>query len=129
MNFVRRSLAMILAVLVSAPVVSAQQHVIGKSALDQAVQERAARDQADRDAILMLLERQDVREIARQAGLSIDKASAAVSTLQGDDLQKLASQARQANNELAGGATTIVITTTTIILVLLIVILLVLLID
>ena len=129
MRFVRGSLAVILAVLVSAPVVSAQQHVIGKSALDKAVQERVARDQADRDAIQSLLAREDVREVARQAGLSIEKASAAVSTLQGDELRQVAAQAQTVNNELAGGATTIVITTTTIILILLIVILLILLAD
>ena len=129
MKFVRRSLAVILAVLVSAPVASAQQHVIGKSALDKAVQERASRDQADRDAILALLERQDVREVARQAGLSIDKATAAVSTLQGDELRQVAAQANTVNNELAGGATTVVITTTTIILILLIVILILVLAD
>ncbi len=129
MNLVRRSLAVLLAVLVSAPVASAQNHVIGKSALDKAVHERAARDQADREAIRTLLERQDVREVAKQAGLSIEKATAAVSTLQGDDLQQLASQARHVNNELAGGATTVVITTTTIIIILLIVILIVLIAD
>lgn len=129
MNVVRRSLAVLLAVLVSAPVASAQNHVIGKSALDQAVQERAARDQADREAIRTLLERQDVREVARQAGLSIEKATAAVATLQGDDLRQVASQARHVNNELAGGATTIVITTTTIIIILLIVILIILIAD
>jgi hypothetical protein len=129
MNLVRRSLAVLLAVLVSAPVASAQNHVIGKSALDKAVQERAARDQSDRDAIRTLLERQDVRDVAKQAGLSIEKATAAVSTLQGDDLRQVASQARQVNNELAGGATTVVITTTTIIIILLLVILIVLIAD
>ena len=129
MTLVRRSLAVILAVLVSAPVASAQQHVIGKSALDKAVHERVAREAADREAIRSLLERQDVREVARQAGLSIEKATAAVSTLQGDELRQVAAQAETVNNELAGGATTIVITTTTIILILLIVILLILLID
>lgn len=129
MNVVRRSLAVLLAVLVSAPVASAQNHVIGKSALDQAVQERAARDQADRAAIRTLLERHDVREVAKQAGLSIEKATAAVSTLQGDDLRQVASQARHVNNELAGGATTVVITTTTIIIILLLVILIVLIAD
>ena len=129
MKFVRRSLAVVLAVLVSAPVASAQQHVIGKSALEKAVHERAALDQADRAAILTLLERQDVREVAKQAGLSIEKATAAVSTLQGDELRQVAAQANHVNNELAGGATTVVITTTTIILVLLIVILLVILAD
>jgi hypothetical protein len=129
MALVRRSLAVLLAVLVSAPVASAQNHVIGKSALDKAVQERAARDQADREAIRTLLERQDVRDVAKQAGLSIEKATAAVSTLQGDDLRQVASQARHVNNELAGGATTVVITTTTIIIILLLVILIVLIAD
>ena len=129
MKLVRRSLAVILAVLVSAPVASAQQHVIGKSALDKAEQQRTAQEQADRDAIVTLLERQDVREVARQAGLSIEKATAAVSTLQGDELRQVAAQANAVNNELAGGATTIVITTTTIIIILLIVILIVVLAD
>jgi hypothetical protein len=129
MKLVRRSLAVILAVLVSAPVASAQQHVIGKSALDKAVQQRTAQDQADRDAILTLLERQDVREVARQAGLSIEKATAAVSTLQGDELRQVAAQANAVNNELAGGATTVVITTTTIIIILLFIILIVVLAD
>ena len=129
MKVVRRSLAVLLAVLVSAPVANAQQHVIGKSALDQAVQQRVARDQADRDAIMTLLQQPKVRDIAQQAGLSIDKATAAVATLAGDDLRQVASQARQVNNELAGGATTVVITTTTIIIILLIVIIIVLLAD
>ena len=129
MTLVRRSLAVILAVLVSAPVAGAQQHAIGKSALDKAVQERVLRDQADREAIRSLLERQEVREVARQAGLSIEKATAAVSTLQGDELRQVAAQAQTVNNELAGGATTIVITTTTIIIILLLVILIVLIAD
>ena len=129
MKFVRRSLAVLLAVLVSAPVASAQQHVIGKSALDQAVQQRVAQDQADRDAILTLLAREDVKQVATQAGLSIEKANTAVAALQGDDLRQVAAQARTVNNELAGGATTVVITTTTIILILLVVILIVLLAD
>lgn len=129
MTLVRRSLAVLLAVLVSAPVANAQQHVIGKSALEKAVQERAARDQADRDAIVTLLQRPEVRQVAKQAGLSIEKATAAVATLEGHDLSQVASQARQVNNELAGGATTVVITTTTIIIILLIVIIIVLLAD
>ena len=125
MNFVRRSLAVCLAVLFMAPAASAQSNVIGKSALDKAVQERVATDQADRDAIQSLLRRAEVREVAGKAGLSLDKAAAAVSTLQGDDLAQLAAQARQVNNDLAGGASTIVISTTTIIIVLLIILLIV----
>jgi hypothetical protein len=125
MKFVRRTLAVCLSVLIVAPTASAQTHVIGKNALDKAVQERVTRDQSDREAILTLLQRADVREVAAKAGVSLEKASAAVATLEGQDLREIASQARQVNNELAGGAT-VVITTTTIIIILLIVILIIL---
>ena len=125
MKFVRRTLAVCLSVLIMAPMASAQSHVIGKNALDQAVQERVARDQADRGAILTLLQRADVRDVAAKAGISLEQATAAVTTLQGDDLREVASHARQVNNQLAGGASTIVISTTTIIIILLVVILIV----
>lgn len=125
MKLVRRTLAVCLAVLFMAPAANAQSSVIGKSALDKAVQERVASDQADRAAIQSLLQRTEVREIAGKAGLSLDKAAAAVATLQGDDLRQLADQARHADNQLAGGASTIVISTTTILIVLLIVLLIV----
>jgi len=129
MRIVRLLLAVTLAVLMIAPAAQAQSHVIGKADLAKAVADRVVRDQADRDAILSLLQRADVRTIAAKAGLSVEKAAAAVSTLQGDDLSELASQARQVQNDLAGGASTIVISTTTIIIVLLIIILIVALAD
>ena len=122
MKIVRRSFAVVLSVLILAPAVQAQ-HVISKSALDEAVQRRMTQEQSDREAIASLLRRDDVRGIAAQAGLSLDHADAAVAMLQGDDLRELASQARQAQNDLAGGASTVVISTTTIIIVLLIIIL------
>jgi hypothetical protein len=125
MKIVRRLLAVCLAVLLMAPTVGAQEHVISKSALDKAVQDRVSQEQADREAILALLQRSEVRDIAAKAGLSLDKAQTAVSTLQGKDLQQVAQQARQVQNDLAGGSTTVVISTTTIIIVLLIVILIV----
>lgn len=128
MKFVRRTLAVCLSVLIVAPTASAQTHVIGRNALDKAVLERVTRDQSDREAILTLLQRADVREVAAKAGVSLEKASAAVATLEGQDLREIASQARQVNNELAGGAT-VVITTTTIIIILLIVILIILVAD
>lgn len=128
MKVVRTLIASCLAILLAAPHVGAQTHVISKSALEDAVKARVAQDQADRDAIRSLLRRAEVREIAKKAGLSVEKAEAAVSTLEGNDLQQLASQARQAQNDLAGGAT-VVITTTTIIVILLIIILIVLIAD
>jgi cell division protein FtsL len=129
MRIVRRSLAICLAVLFMAPAVQAQDHVIGQSALDKAVQQRVSQEQADRDAILSLLQRAEVRDIASKAGISLDTAQAAVATLQGKDLQQAAQQARQVQNDLAGGASTIVISTTTIIIILLLVILIVLIAD
>jgi hypothetical protein len=129
MRIVRRSLAVCLAVLFMAPAVQAQDHVIGQSALDRAVQQRVSQEQADRDAILSLLQRAEVRDIASRAGISLDTAQAAVSTLQGKDLQQAAQQARQVQNDLAGGASTIVISTTTIIIVLLLIILIVVIAD
>ncbi len=129
MDFVRRSIAVCLAVLLVAPSARAQQSVVGTSALEQAVQERVKQEQSDRDALASLLRRAEVREVAAKAGLSIARAEAAVATLDGDDLRELAKQARQVENELAGGASTIVISTTTIIIVLLIIILIVLIAD
>ena len=125
MKLVRRTIAVCLAVLFMAPAANAQSNVIGKSALDKAVQQRVAKDQSDRAAIQSLLRRAEVRQVAGKAGLSLDKAVAAVSTLQGDELRQLAEQARQADNQLAGGASTVVISTTTIIIVLLLVILII----
>ena len=122
MKIVRRTLPVVLSVLLVAPAAQAQ-NVISKSALEQAVQRRMTQEQSDREAIASLLRRDDVRGIAAQAGLSLDHANAAVAMLQGDDLRELASQARQAQNDLAGGASTVVISTTTIIIVLLIIIL------
>jgi hypothetical protein len=112
--------------LMSAAVASAQQsHVISTSALDQAVQQRVSQDQADRDAIRSLLQRSEVKDVARKAGLSLEKAEAAIGSLQGDDLRQMAGQARVVDQQLAGGASTIVISTTTIIIVLLVILLIV----
>ena len=129
MRIVRRLLAVPLAILLVAPAAHAQSHVIDKSALAKAVANRVSQDRADREAILSLLNQDAVKTIAARAGLSVERAAAAVSMLHGDDLRDLAAQARQAQNDLAGGASNIVISTTTIIIVLLIIILIVLIAD
>jgi len=124
MKIVRRFLAVCLAILMMAPAAAAQEHVIGKSALDQAVQRRVSQERADREVILSLLQRQDVGDIAGKAGLSIDTAQTAVSMLQGRDLEQVAQQARVAQDNLAGGGN-VTVSTTTIIIVLLLIILIV----
>ena len=129
MQMFRRILCAMLAVMLAAPAARAQQtHVISTSALDQAVQQRVSQDQADRDALRSFLQNPQVKGIAAKAGLKVEKAEAAVSTLQGDELRRAAGQARAVNEDLAGGAT-VVITTTTIILILLVVILIIVAVD
>jgi UDP-N-acetylenolpyruvoylglucosamine reductase len=126
MQMFRRILGLTLAVMLCAPAAWAQQtHVINTSMLDQAVQQRVAQDQADREAIGSFLQNPAVKSVAAKAGLSVEKAAAAVSTLQGDQLRQAASQARSVNQDLAGGASNIVISTTTVIIVLLVIILIV----
>jgi hypothetical protein len=125
MRFVRRFLVGCLAILMMAPAVGAQDHVISKSALDQAVQQRVSREQADREVILSLLQRQDVRDIAGKAGLSIDQARAGISLLQGKDLEQAAARARVVQDSLAGGGNVTVSTTTIIIVLLLLILVLV----
>jgi hypothetical protein len=129
MTILRRSLAVCLAVLIMAPSAFAQNHVIGKGALDKAVQERVSREQSDRTAIVALLHRPEVRQVATKAGLSLDKAEAGVAMLDGRDLEEIAAKARSVQNDLAGGASTIVISTTTIIVILLLIILIVVIAD
>jgi hypothetical protein len=124
MQICRRLLGATFAVLLAPAAFAQQTHVINQSALDQAVQRRVAQDQADRDALRTFLHNPLVQGVAAKAGLSPDKAEAAVSTLQGDELRQAASQARTVNDQFAGGST-IVISTTTIIIILLVVILLI----
>ena len=124
MRMFRQVLATTLALTLCAPMAWAQQsHVITRPALDQAVQQRVSQDLADREALREFLHQPAVKDVAAKAGLSVEKAEAAVSTLQGADLQQAAAQARTVNAQLAGGANTIVISTTTIIIILLIIIL------
>jgi len=126
MQMRRSVLGATLAALLCAPAAWAQQsHVISQRALDQAVQQRVTEEQADRQAIQNVLQNPTVRQVAERAGLPIEKAQAAASTLQGDELRQAANQARQVDAQLAGGADTIVISTTTIIIILLIILLIV----
>jgi hypothetical protein len=123
MRVFRRSLAVCLAVVFMAPALHAQDHVVGKSTLDKAVHERVAREQADREAITSLLQREEVRQVAARTGISLETAEAAVATLHGADLAEIAAQARAVENDLAGGQSAVVISTTTIIIILLLVLL------
>jgi hypothetical protein len=101
------------------------RHVVDPATLAAAVAQHVDQQDADRAAIREALARPQVREVAGRMGLDVDRATAVVNTLDGTELTRAASAARQVNEQLVGGATTIVLTTTTIIIILLVVILLV----
>jgi hypothetical protein len=80
-------------------------HAVSLSALDYAVQQHVDTTAADREVVLRVLRHADVKAIADRGGIDLRRASGAVSTLQGEDLARVAAQARQVENALAGGQT------------------------
>ena len=109
----------------SAPAFAQERHVVDPAAMQQAITAQATTDQQNRDVVLSVLQRSQVREVAERLGLTVERAQGAVSTLSSAELAELAVPARQVETELAGGVTTVVISVTTLLLILIIVILLV----
>jgi hypothetical protein len=99
--------------------------VASQAALDAAVQQHVTETATDRETVLRVLNRAEVKEVAGRVGIDLQRASTAAAALQGADLAAAASQARHVENALAGGASTVVISTTTIIIALLVIILLI----
>jgi hypothetical protein len=130
MRIPRITLGLVLSAAALAPAnATAQQaHVLDRDALDRMVAGRVQQDEADRRVIRDVLQRQEVREVARRAGLDLIRAEAAVSTLSGNELKEAADRAREVNDRLAGGAN-VTISTTTIIILLLVVILIIVAVD
>jgi hypothetical protein len=115
-------------VVAAVPPVNAQSspsHTAAISALESAVQEHVASGAADREAVLRLLARPDVRAIAGDVGIDLRRVESAVGTLEGSQLAEVAGQARQADEALAGGQSRVVISTTVIIIALLVLILII----
>jgi len=126
MRSVRTVLVLMLAMWLALPgVLRAQQpSVVDQSTLDDAVAAHAQRADEQRQVITRVLDRQEVREVAARIGVDLGLAQAAVGTLSGAELQRLADQAQAVDSSLAGGQT-ITITTTGIIIILLLVILII----
>lgn len=123
-------LPIVLALLIAVSPVQAQTaHVAPQAALDEAVKQHVASTDADRAAILRVLDRSEVKSVAGKAGIDLRSVATAVGTLDAGQLATVAAQAQQVERALAGGASTVVISTTTIIIALLVVILLVVAID
>jgi hypothetical protein len=122
---VGRVVALFLCVfLVVTPTMAQEAHVVNQAAIDAALNEHVSEDDARREAILRLLQREGVRAAAAKAHLDLKRAEAAVPTLEGEELAQLASMADEAEAGLAGGEK-ITISTTTIIIALLVLILII----
>jgi len=92
--------------------------------LDNAIAKTLSQENAARHTITALLQRDEVRSMAEGYGLDVRRAEAAVSTLQGDELQRLSLLAADANAQLAGGDRIISISLVTLLLIVIIIILL-----
>lgn len=102
----RMIVTMLVAVMLAPSLAYAGEAAAQKAApqtLAAVAAEHAAKTQADRQVILDVLARQDVRQVATSANLPIDRAAAAVATLQGQELAQVAAQAQQVSDALAGG--------------------------
>jgi hypothetical protein len=120
------SLATLFTLAAAVPRAEAQgAHAAPQSALDAALQQHVSSSTADRAMVLRLLEREDVKKVAGEAGFDLRRAASAVNTLEGQHLANAAAQARQVERALAGGQSTITISTTLIIIALLVIILIV----
>ena len=121
-------LAILLMVVTLTPRAQAQS-VASQALLDAAVQQHVAATEANRAAVLRVLDHPDVKAVAGRVGVDLRTAADAVSTLDGQDLQTLTAQANQVEQALAGGQSRVVISTTLIIIALLILILLIVALD
>jgi hypothetical protein len=117
--------APLLVALLLCPGSAFAQSVVTPQDLDQAVSAQLGSDAEARQAIQSLLAREDVRAYAQGYGLDVSRASAAVATLQGNDLHALAQQANAVDAGLSGGDPVIRISLIAALLIIIIVILIV----
>lgn len=101
-----------------------RRNVVDDVEIQARIDSQASQENADRQAIDHLLQRSQVREIAASAGLDIQRASAAVAVLSGEQLKDVAARARAADTHF-GGSERITLTYTVIIIVLLVILILI----
>ena len=106
----------------SSSALAQQRHVVSPAEMRQAVSGQAKTDQLNREAVVSVLKRSQVSEVASRLGLNVANADTAVATLNSVDLAQAADAARQAEAQLSGG-NTVVISVTTLLLILIIVLL------
>ena len=125
------ALVVLVSLLSAVPRASAQSaaHAAPQSAIDAALQSHVDATEADREAVLRLLERDEIKSVAGHAGIDLRRATDAVRTMSAADLAKVTAQAKQVETALAGGQSRIVISTTVIIIALLVLILIIVAVD
>ena len=102
-----------------------ERHITDAAAMQRAIAQRQAVDESNREAVMTVLRRQDVKQLAERMGLSIERAETALASLPSDKLAELAEPARAVPADLAGGDQRIVISLTALLLILILVVLLV----
>lgn len=123
MRFMRSTVALVAIALVgTATAAEAQESFTGSDEIEATVQEKVAGAEEDRDAIRSVLDRDRVRDVADRHGFDVDRAQAAVETLEGSELSQAADRARELDAAMAN-TDTVVISTTAIVIGLLIAIL------
>jgi pyruvate/2-oxoglutarate dehydrogenase complex dihydrolipoamide acyltransferase (E2) component len=127
MALMKRLLLSTLTLLVATatPALAEQTHVVSPASITATLKDRVDAQDTNRAAVRAALARPEVREIASQMGVDLNRAEQIANTMGGADLEQAASAARQVNDSLVGGASTIVISTTALVIVLLIVLILV----
>src|SRR5687768_52372 len=87
-----------------------------------AIAMQTAGEEADREALRQFIARGDVQRVARLADVDLERASAGILALEGEQLSRAANQARAAESQL-GAADVITINATTLIIILLVILL------
>jgi hypothetical protein len=110
--------------LVSSPAFAQQARVVDDVAMSQALAGKAAGEAEQREQVLRVLERDEVRDVAGRLGLDVADARAAVSMLGGAELGTLAQYADAVEAEALAGGQRVVISVTALLLIIIIIILL-----
>ena len=120
----------VLALALCAPLSAQQSSVVSSSELDAALESRARNVEAERSAVVRVLSRSDVEEIARSNGFAdrLDEARSMATHLDGEGLADAAFYARNIEMQLAGGQT-ITFSAITLIVILLLVVIIILIAD
>ena len=124
-------LVVLLSIIIGVPRAQAQtaSHAASQAAIEAALQQHVSSVAADRADVLRVLGNSEVKAVAEKAGLDLRRATTAVASLDGEDLARVAAQARQVDQALAGGQSRVVISTTLIIIALLVLILIIVAVD